>query len=79
MRRLCAGRPLRRPQLGSRNWLATLPSEHYTRLVQDGDISRDAHQLEALVALDRVFVELESYEVPNIEEEAVSGKEGIVG
>ena len=52
--------------------LSTLPSGRYEELVGAGRLSRDAHQLVALGALDRVWRGLEDYAVPDVREEARS-------
>ena len=52
--------------------LGTLPSARYESLVASGKLTRDPHQLAALSTLDRVWRELEGYDVPDVKEEAVA-------
>ncbi|KAH8063493.1 ATP binding protein [Aureococcus anophagefferens] len=55
-----------------RHALSTLPTARYEALVADGALRRDDHQLAALRTLDRVWTQLETYEPPNVREEAAT-------
>ena len=59
-------------RVAARHALSTLPTARYEALVADGALRRDDHQLAALRTLDRVWKELETYEPPNVREEAAT-------
>ena len=59
-------------RVAARHALSTLPTARYEALVADGALRRDDHQLAALRTLDRVWTQLETYEPPNVREEAAT-------